>query len=118
MTVSAANGSSDYEDHLLPSQKVHTGVLKMRGLPFAATPEDIVYWFNSSGLPIARLNADRSAAIHLFFRASSQICCVAASSMPTYQICWRVTVNVERFLSMLKVSVDAGRLLLMSEGYY
>jgi hypothetical protein len=66
MTVIAANGSSDYEDHLLPSQKVHTGVLKMRGLPFAATPDDIVYWFNSSGLPIEPLHADRSAAIHLF----------------------------------------------------
>lgn len=65
MTVNAANGSSDYEDHLLPSQKVHTGVLKMRGLPFAATPEDIVYWFNSSGLPIAPLNADRSAAVQV-----------------------------------------------------
>ena len=66
MTGNAANGSSDYEDHLLPSQKVHTGVLKMRGLPFAATPDDIVYWFNSSGLPIEPLNANRSAAIHLF----------------------------------------------------
>ncbi len=64
--MSAANGSSDYEDHLLPSQKVHTGMLKMRGLPFAATPEDIVYWFNSSGLPIQPLIADRSAATHLF----------------------------------------------------
>ena len=59
----AVNGSSDYEDHLLPSQKVHTGVLKMRGLPFAATPEDIVYWFNSAGLPIQPLTSERSASV-------------------------------------------------------
>lgn len=59
--VLAASGSSDYEDHLLPSQKIHTGVLKMRGLPFAATPDDIVYWFNSAGLPIQPLTAERSA---------------------------------------------------------
>lgn len=30
----------------------------MRGLPFAATPEDIVYWFNSAGLPIQAITSD------------------------------------------------------------
>ena len=33
----------------------------MRGLPFAATPDDIVYWFNSAGLPIQPLTAERYA---------------------------------------------------------
>ncbi|KAL3147949.1 hypothetical protein ABBQ38_014244 [Trebouxia sp. C0009 RCD-2024] len=50
--------SNDFEDHLLPSQRNYTGVLKMRGLPFAATPEDIVYWFNSAGLPIQAITSE------------------------------------------------------------
>ena len=55
----ADRDSNDFEDHLLPSQRNYTGVLKMRGLPFAATPEDIVYWFNSAGLPIQAITSER-----------------------------------------------------------
>ena len=36
-------------------EKTHTGILKLRGLPFAAVPEDIVQWFRSS----AELSLDR-----------------------------------------------------------
>ena len=59
MLCAADRDSNDFEDHLLPSQRNYTGVLKMRGLPFAATPEDIVYWFNSSGLPIQAITSER-----------------------------------------------------------
>lgn len=68
----ADRDSNDFEDHLLPSQRNYTGVLKMRGLPFAATPEDIVYWFNSAGLPIQAITSERcrhctqTCVVHLY----------------------------------------------------
>lgn len=37
----------------------HTGVLKMRGLPFSATKVDVVKWF--SALPITPLNPEACA---------------------------------------------------------
>lgn len=38
-------------------EKEHTGLLKLRGLPFAATQEDLVQWFAHT----AELSADRWA---------------------------------------------------------
>lgn len=39
----------------------HTGVLKVRGLPFSATPEDLAAWFNGADLPLSQpVPAERS----------------------------------------------------------
>ena len=58
----------------------------MRGLPFAATPEDIVYWFNSAGLPIQPLTSERSASVmphHISITIS--ICPLIKSAILGYQ---------------------------------
>ena len=35
-----------------------TTIMKLRGLPFAATQQDVVRWFNQSDLQITPLNLD------------------------------------------------------------
>ena len=42
-----------------------TGILKLRGLPFSASREDVAMWFNESGALFQPIDADWWASAHL-----------------------------------------------------
>ena len=48
-----------------------TGILRLRGLPFGATREDVAEWFNDSGVLLQPINATKQVLPHASLAAST-----------------------------------------------
>ena len=57
-------GRSDRRERPAAPEQPHTGILKMRGLPFSATADEIVQWFGDSAPEITSDRQEELAHVH------------------------------------------------------